>query len=123
MAFFEDPEKVKGQVKVTQTLLANTENEGLEFVRSWNAVAISVIVLLPFVLSLAFGGVWVGLSVSKGTDAQVAVQTAFTVASYIVTAGTLQVLPDGWKNALTNCLGTLLVALIAFIDSQAVNDM
>ena len=90
MAFFEDPEKVKGQVSVTQKLLANTENEGLEFVRSWNTMAISAIVLLPFVLSLVFGGVWIGLFAKKGTDVQVAVQTAFTVASYIVTAGTLQ---------------------------------
>lgn len=122
MAFFEDPEKVKGQVTVTQKLLANTENEGLEFVRSWNAVAISAIVLLPFVLSLVFGGVWVGLFVSKGTDAQVAVQTAFTVASYIVTAGTIASTSRWLEDALTSCLGTLLVALIAFIDSQAVND-
>lgn len=95
MAFFEDPEKIKGQVTVTQKLLASAEDEGLEFVRSWNTVAISAIVLLPFVLSLVFGGVWIGLFVKKGTDLQVAVQTAFTVASYIVTAGTLQVLRSG----------------------------
>ena len=95
MAFFEDPEKVKGQVTVTQKLLANTEDEGLEFVRSWNTVAISAIVLLPFVLSLVFSGVWIGIFVKKGTDVQVAMQTAFTVASYIVTAGTLQVLRSG----------------------------
>ena len=95
MAFFEDPEKVKGQVTVTQKLLANTEDEGLEFVRSWNTVAISAIVLLPFVLSLVFGGVWIGIFVKKGTDVQVAVQTAFTVASYTVTAGTLQVPRSG----------------------------
>ncbi|KAF7512971.1 hypothetical protein GJ744_011237 [Endocarpon pusillum] len=104
VAFFEDPEKVKGQVTVTQKLLANTENEGLEFVRSWNIVAVSAIVLLPFVLSLIFSGIWIGVSVKKDTDVQVAVQSAFTVASYIVTAG------------------TLLVALIAFIDSQAIKD-
>lgn len=73
---------------VTQQLMANAEDEGLEFVRSWNTVSISAIVLLPFALSLAFGGVWIGVSVKTGTDVQVAVQTAFTVASYIVTAGT-----------------------------------
>ena len=89
MAFFEDPHRVRDQVTVTQTLLANPEEEGLEFVRSWNIVAISAIVLLPFVLSLVFGGVWVGVFVKRGTDVQVAVQTAYTVASYIVTAGKL----------------------------------
>jgi hypothetical protein len=105
VAFFEDPEKVKGQVTVTQKLLANTENEGLEFVRSWNTVAISAIVLLPFALSLVFGGVWVGLFVKRGKDVQVAVQSAFTVASYIVTAGTLQVLTSRWlKNAMTKVI-------------------
>ncbi|KAH8752362.1 hypothetical protein F5882DRAFT_484903 [Hyaloscypha sp. PMI_1271] len=104
-AFFDDPERVKGQVTVTQKLMANAEDEGLEFVRSWNTVAIAAIILLPFVLSLVFGGIWIGLFVKKGTDVQVAVQTAFTVASYIVTAG------------------ALLIALIAFIDSQALKDM
>ena len=87
IAFFEDPERVRGQVTVTQKLLAHADDEGLEFVRSWNTVAISAIILLPFVLSLVFGSVWVGIFVQKGTDVQVAVQTAFTVASYIVTAG------------------------------------
>jgi hypothetical protein len=72
--------------------MANAEDEGLEFVRSWNTISISAIVLLPFVLSLVFGGVWIGVFVKMGTDVQVAVQTAFTVASYIVTAGTSQVL-------------------------------
>lgn len=80
---------------VTQKWLSNAEDEGLEFVRSWNTVAISAIVLLPFVLSLVFGGVWIGLLIKTGTDVQVAVQTEFTVASYIVTAGTLQVLRSG----------------------------
>lgn len=75
--------------------MANAEDEGLEFVRSWNTVAISAIILLPFVLSLVFSGVWIGLFVKIGTDVQVAVQTAFTVASYIVTAGTSQVLRFG----------------------------
>lgn len=56
--------------------MANAEDEGLEFVRSWNTVAISVITLLPFVLSLVFSGVWVGIFVKKGTDLQVAVQTS-----------------------------------------------
>lgn len=74
---------------VTQTLIANAEGEGLEFVRSWNIVAISAIVLLPFVLSLVFSGVWIGVFVKRGTDVQVVVQTAFTGASYIVTTGTV----------------------------------
>lgn len=61
---------------------------GLEFVRAWDSTAVSVISLMPFVFSLAFVAVWIGVSVGTyEVDAQVATQTAFTVAAFIVTAG------------------------------------
>jgi hypothetical protein len=79
---------VKGQTKITKELLENDERKnGLEFIRTWNIAAISTIVMLPFGFSIAFAAGWIGVYVSKGTDVQVAVQTAFTVSSYIVTAG------------------------------------
>jgi hypothetical protein len=40
------------------------------------------------VLSLVFAFIWIGVSIGiYHVDAQVAVQTAFTVAAFIVTAG------------------------------------
>jgi hypothetical protein len=69
-------------------MVANASTEGLEFVRAWDSLAVSLISLIPFGLSLLFAGVWIGVSIRQyGTDAQVATQTAFTVAAYIVTAG------------------------------------
>jgi hypothetical protein len=65
-----------------------THVEGLEFVRTWDSIGVSVISLVPFGLSLAFAGAWIGVSIQQyGVNAQVATQTAFTVAAYIVTAG------------------------------------
>lgn len=76
------------QSKITQELYELQKNDhGLEFVRTWNVAVISAVILFPFILSLVFAGVWIGIYVARGTDVQVAVQTAFTVSSYIVTAG------------------------------------
>ncbi|KAK5121110.1 hypothetical protein LTR85_005594 [Meristemomyces frigidus] len=61
---------------------------GLEFVRAWDSTAISIIALMPFLLSLLFVALWIGICVGKyDVDVQVATQTAFTVAAFIVTAG------------------------------------
>jgi hypothetical protein len=61
---------------------------GLEFVRTWDCHKLSIIALLPFFVSVAFDVIWIGVSIGTfGVDAQVAVQTAFTVAAFIVTAG------------------------------------
>ena len=83
----EDPEQVAGQFEVTRKILKNIDTEGVEFVRGWDKAAISVVVLTPFFMSLVFVGVWVGVFVHQGKDPQAVVQTAFTVASYIVTVG------------------------------------
>ena len=96
-AIWNDPGQLEGQMTITQSLIANAKDEGLEFVPSWDTVAISAIALVPFILSLVLGGVWIGVFVKKGTDVQVAVQTAFTMASYVVTAGTLQVFCSSGK--------------------------
>jgi len=43
---------------------------------------------MPFVGSLLFAIIWMAVFISEGRDTQAVVQTAFSVASYLVTAGT-----------------------------------
>lgn len=72
----------------TVDMLSDVQTEGLEFVRAWDKNNASIIALIPFVLSLVFAFIWIGVSIGHyRVDAQVAVQTAFTVAAFIVTAG------------------------------------
>lgn len=72
----------------TADMLSDVKTEGLEFVRAWDRNKVSVIALIPFVLSLVFAMIWIAVSIAHyAVDAQVAVQTAFTVAAFIVTAG------------------------------------
>lgn len=74
----------------TVDMLSNVQTEGLEFVRAWDKNNASIIALIPFVLSLVFAIIWIAVSIGHyAVDAQVAVQTAFTVAAFIVTAGEL----------------------------------
>lgn len=72
----------------TDDMLANVASEGLEFIRAWDRNKVSIIALIPFAVSLLFAIIWIVVSVTRyAVDAQVAVQTAFTVAGFIVTAG------------------------------------
>jgi len=89
---FEEPRRIpETQRFQTAAILEDTKNQGIEFVRAWDAGSISIISLMPFALSLVSIGVWIGVSVGvHQVDPQVATQTAFTIASYIVTAGKLQ---------------------------------
>lgn len=69
----------------------NVGSGGLDFVRAWDRNNAAVIALIPFVLSLLFAIVWIVVSVAAyAVDVQVAVQTAFTGAAFIVTAGELE---------------------------------
>jgi len=62
------------------------QNRALEFVERWDGTRLTFLVSLPVVASLAFIGVWIVVKVHlDGEDLQVTMQTAFTVASYIVT--------------------------------------
>jgi hypothetical protein len=75
-------------------MMAIRANHGLEFVRAWDRHKLSIIALLPFFFSVAFAAIWIGVSIGTfGVDAQVAVQTAFTVAGFIVTAGKIKSKP------------------------------
>ena len=85
---FENAQLGAHTVAVAETIRTISRNSALEFQRTYDVGAISVIVAVPPVASLVFGIAWVRVYVGhRGTDIQVAVQTAFTVASYIVTAG------------------------------------
>jgi hypothetical protein len=73
-------------------MVAARADHGLEFVRAWDRHKLSIIAMLPFVFSVVFAVAWIGVSIGKfKVDAQVAVQTAFTVAGFIVTAGKVKV--------------------------------
>lgn len=84
---FENPQLGAHTVAVAETVRAISENSALEFQRTYDVGALSVIVAVPPVASLIFAIAWVRVYAHKGVDLQVAVQTAFTVSSYIVTAG------------------------------------
>lgn len=66
---------------------------GLEFVRALDRSAIGGVIIAPSVASLVFIAVWLSIYLRKTednsgkVDQQAVVATAFTVASYLVTAG------------------------------------
>jgi len=76
----------------------------LNVVRTYSASRISFLILLPTILSIAVAVAWPVVAVFYyGAEVQASVQTSFTIASYVVTAG------------------ALLVALVAFAGSMAVD--
>jgi hypothetical protein len=87
VAFLLDHSKVTGS-ETTSEMMAVRFILGLEFVRTLDRHKLSIIVLAPFVVSVAFAAIWIGVSIGTfGVDAQVAVQTASTVAGFIVNSG------------------------------------
>ena len=85
---FENPELGAHTDAVAESVRAMSKDSALEFQRTYDVGSISVILAVPAVASLIFGVVWVRIYAHKANaDFQVVVQTAFTVSSYIVTAG------------------------------------
>ena len=84
---FENPELGAHTVTVAETVRKISENSALEFQRTYDVGAASVVVAIPPVASLIFAIAWVRIYAQKGENLQTTVQTAFAVASYIVTAG------------------------------------
>lgn len=79
------------QFHQTEDMMSDVTTEGLEFIRAWDRKKVSGIAMVPFALSLVFAIIWIAVSIGRyNVDAQVAVQTAFTVAAFIVTAGKCQ---------------------------------
>lgn len=70
-------------------------------VNRWNTDGASVVVAIPFVISLAITIVWPTVAVVRyEADLNASVQTGFAVGSYVITAG------------------AILIALVAFLDTQ-----
>lgn len=92
----------------------------LNLVRTLDPYAMSAVILLPMLLSLAFGIAWSVVAVRHyGVDVSTGVQTAFTVAGYIVTAGEWGRTP--LSSSVVNAnefAGALLIALIVFVDDH-----
>ena len=84
---FEHPELGAHTVAVAETVRKISKNCALEFQRTYDVGAISVVVAVPPVASLIFAIAWVRIYAHKGENIQTTVQTAFAVSSYIVTAG------------------------------------
>lgn len=90
---FLNPDRLdQTQSEQTKNMVSDFAGEGLEFIRAWDRKKVSGIAMVPFVLSLVFAIIWIAVSIGRyDVDAQVAVQTAFTVAGFIVTAGEFQI--------------------------------
>lgn len=85
---FENPKLGAHTDAVAETIRTVPKSSALEFQRTYDVGAISVTVAIPPLASLIFGIVWVQVYAQKSNaDLQVIVATAFTVSSYIVTAG------------------------------------
>jgi len=61
---------------------------GVEFVRKYNRAAIAWVVLTPPLGSLIFAIIWMAIYLRDPDDIQEKITTAFTVSTYLVTAGT-----------------------------------
>ena len=81
---FENPELRAHTVTVAETVRKTSKNSALEFQRTYDIGAISVVVAVPPVASL-IAIACVRIYAHKGE--KIAVQTAFTVLSYIINAG------------------------------------
>jgi hypothetical protein len=72
-------------------LRKHNKRHALEFVEGWNSTRVVIAAMLPWLISCLVGIIWTVM----GSDAQ----TAFTVASFVLTSG------------------TVILALLAFISS------
>lgn len=85
---FENPNLGACTVAVAETIRGLKENSALEFQQTYNISAISTVITIPPLASLIFGIAWVQVYAHKDkADLQAIVAAAFTVSSYIVTAG------------------------------------
>lgn len=88
VANFKEPLRIpEDQRFQTVAMFGDPSTIGVEFIRSWDSFAVSMISLAPFGMSIVFAAVWMAVFIAKGNDPQIVVQAAFAVAAYIVTAG------------------------------------
>jgi hypothetical protein len=68
-----------------------TPTRGLNIVRDWDAPVVSLIVLLPVIISFCVSVTWsIVATLHFKLDPQTSTQTGFTIGSYVVTAGKSQ---------------------------------
>ena len=85
---FENPKLGAGTGAVADKIRNLAKNSALEFQQTYDVGTISTIVAIPPLASLIFGIAWVRVYAHKDhADLQAIVAAAFTVSSYIVTAG------------------------------------
>lgn len=84
----------EGIIRMTATtpeppeLTSSGTKTALNFVLAWDPQAAGVVILLPTIISLILCVTWPIVAVLKyEADVQTSVQTATSLASYIVTAG------------------------------------
>jgi len=86
--FLEEPTEARIGDKLTRLVVQHARSGNcLEFVFAWDGTRCAVFALLPVLLSGIFPLVWIPICLKREADLQATVQTAFAVASYIVTAG------------------------------------
>ena len=96
---FKNPNLGARTIAVADTIRDLPKNSALEFQRTYDVGAISAVVAIPPLASLIFGIAWVRVYAHKdNADLQAIVATAFTVSSYIVTAGRTSDLPCQHSN-------------------------
>ncbi|CAO2652310.1 Nn.00g005930.m01.CDS01 [Neocucurbitaria sp. VM-36] len=105
--YFKNPSQLVGAALrerlVSEQVLTTSgqQTHALNIVRTWDASVASIIVLIPVFGSLVFSIIWAIVATNYfKADAQASTQTAFTIGSYLVTAG------------------ALLIALVAFLDGK-----
>ncbi|KAF2396538.1 hypothetical protein EJ06DRAFT_585009 [Trichodelitschia bisporula] len=104
-----NPSKLEGSFEIVERLrLAGVltrpgmQTKALNFVEQWDTRLLTVAVAIPVIVSLLAAIAWPWMSVRRyGGDVQASVQTGFTIAGFILTAG------------------ALLIALVAFMDSNS----
>jgi hypothetical protein len=82
-------DELENQYVLIQQVLEAASNQGLEFVYDWGPKRSFILVATPLAFSTAFIIAWIAIQVKRGQDLQVTIQTAFAVATYIVTMSIL----------------------------------
>jgi hypothetical protein len=88
-------------------LRRNNKRHALEFVEDWNSTRVTIAAAVPWLMSSLVGIIWT----ARGGDAQ----TAFTVASFILTSGTGKYIHDITLQPVTDFSVLVILALLAVI--------
>ena len=83
---FHHPDTAEGQDLLKDVIkMSKQKDYGLEFVYSWSPKKCTILVLIPVAASIAAIIGWVVTYRDSANDHQITIQTAFSIATYIVT--------------------------------------